>query len=501
MNILDEIFAYKASLYPAARPSLVNSLMAQKGNAIIGEIKRGSPSKGLFAKDLDIPMTVERYTAHDVCGISVLTDQAYFYGSFDDLKYVSQLTDKPILCKDFIVSYQQIAEAYANGASAILLIARMLDEAQLSSLISFAHGLAIEVLMEIHFAEEYEKIKALPFDILGINNRNLDTFHTDVAHSVAVYKKLKLGGVSFPVISESGFMSIDAIERVLSEGFSGVLVGEGMVKEKIEKREQRTHERLQVTKQNIKQNIKQGSSEHGDALHFNDKHKDKMPEKAFMENALNPSIKICGLKDTQMIDVAYKQGATHVGFVLAESKRKVTEEEAKRFITYIRKNNYPMKSVVVLKEVQASYINKLSHTIVPDYFQVHGALIMDEPIDKGIQIIFAMGMKAIKTLIDNGQITSALKANRDTMIPILIDSPVPGSGERFDWTAIPSLQSVIDRPLWIAGGLTPDNVKTLIKTYPIAGVDVSSGVEIAGEKNKEMITAFIKEAKEGFQND
>ena len=459
MNILDEIYAFKASVYPTLRPSLVKNLMLKKGNPIIGEIKRGSPSKGLFAKDLDIPKTIERYVAHDVCGISVLTDQNYFYGGFEDLKCVAQLIDKPILCKDFIVSNQQIAEAYAHGASVILLIARMLDKVKLSSLITFAHQLSLEVLMEIHLAEEYEKIKELPFDILGINNRDLDTFHTDTAHSIAVYKTLNLKEVTFPVISESGFMSIEAIESVLSVGFSGVLVGEGMVKEKIEKRESR------------------------------------------VDTPSTQTIKICGLRDTKAIDVAHREGATHVGFVLAESKRKISIEEAQTFIAYTREKCPPMKSVIVVKDVQASYLNKLSHTVKPDYFQVHGQLITDEPIHKGINLIFAMNMKTVKSLLDKDLIKQALKANGDALTPILIDSPVPGSGETFDWTTIPLLQKAIDRPLWIAGGLTPDNVKSLIKTYHVAGVDVSSGVEIAGVKSKEMMTSFIKEAKEGFQND
>jgi indole-3-glycerol phosphate synthase/phosphoribosylanthranilate isomerase len=456
MNILDEIYAHKASVYPQNRPSLVNSLLQKKGSPIIGEIKRGSPSMGLFAEDLDISNTVERYRRHDVCGISVLTDEKYFYGGFEDLERVSQLTEKPLLCKDFIVSHQQIAKAFSHGASVILLIARMLDKATLSSLIAFAHQLSLEVLMEIHLAEEYEKIKTLPFDILGINNRDLDTFQTDINHSIAVYNELNLKEVSFPVISESGFMSIEAIEHVISKGFSGVLVGEGMVKGKIIKRE----------------NIDGTSKEQ--------------------------SIKICGLKDTSAIDVAYKSGATHVGFVLAESKRKITQEQAQILIAYTQTNCHPMKSVVVLKDVRASYVNTLSKTLNPDYFQVHGDLINDEPIHRTINLIVATRMKAIRALVDHDLV---LTASSDKEMPILIDSSVPGSGERFDWTIIPALKAAIDRPLWIAGGLTPENVKSLIKTYGVAGVDVSSGVEKYGEKNHDMIRLFIKEAKEGFQND
>jgi indole-3-glycerol phosphate synthase/phosphoribosylanthranilate isomerase len=438
MNILNKIYEYKRIAYPIERPSLKAKLLANDGPHIIGEIKRGSPSKGLFAPDLDIEATVARYEAAAVTGYSVLTDKRFFYGGFEDLHTVSGLTSKPILCKDFIVSPDQIAKAFAGGAKVILLIARMLDASVMEALIGFAHMLNMEVLMEIHDASEFAKIESLAFDILGINNRDLETFETDINHSLKVYDQLQLANKPFPVISESGFKHYEAVLNVTSHGFNGVLIGEGMVKDLI---------------------------------------RPKM------------SVKICGIREREHLEAAFRAGASHVGFVLAESKRKIDTETCRQLCAAVRSDYAPMKSVVVLKDVCASELNALHPMVKPDYIQIHGSYKADVPLDDAIKCI-----RAISVGVDQ-----EVKMASDTLLQradiVLLDAAVPGSGECFNWEGIKHMRQVVQKPLWIAGGLSETNVGMLLSKHSIDGVDVSSGVETQGIKDTQKIKGFVEEVR------
>ncbi|MBS7525727.1 bifunctional indole-3-glycerol phosphate synthase/phosphoribosylanthranilate isomerase [Fusibacter paucivorans] len=437
MNILNKIYAYKKIAYPIERPSLKAKLLADDGPHIIGEIKRGSPSKGLFAPDLNIESTVSRYEAASITGYSVLTDKRFFYGGFEDLHALSELTLKPILCKDFIVSPDQIAKAFAGGAKVILLIARMLDTPTMEALIDFAHTLNMEVLMEIHDANEFAKIEHLSFDILGINNRDLETFETDIMHSINVYNQLKLADKPFPVISESGFKHYDAVLKVTAHGFNGVLIGEGMVKDLI---------------------------------------KPKM------------SVKICGISEKKHLEAAFQAGASHAGFVLAESKRKIDIATCGEFCKAVRSDYAPMKSVIVLKDVNASEVNALYASVKPDYIQIHGYFREDVPLEDSIKLIRAF----------SGELQPNIEGN-DLLLQradiVLLDAAVPGSGECFDWDKIEQARQSVQKPLWIAGGLSKKNIALLLSQYQIDGVDVSSGVETQGIKDEQKIRGFVEEVR------
>lgn len=154
---------------------------------IIAECKKGSPSAGILRKEYD-PLKIARsYQKMGASAISVLTDEEFFLGSLSHLKEVSSHISLPIIRKDFIIDELQIEEAYAYGASAILLIVRILDKAQLKHLYSYAKRLGLDVIVETHNEDEIQTALDLEFNVIGINTRDLDTFkiHNDLIHELS----------------------------------------------------------------------------------------------------------------------------------------------------------------------------------------------------------------------------------------------------------------------------------------------------------------------------
>src|SRR5699024_8738257 len=147
---------------------------------IISEIKRASPSKGAINTDVDPVKQATAYEALGASAISVLTDKPFFQGSMDDLRAVRAAVDLPILCKDFMIDPIQIDEAKAAGANMILLIAAALDDAALKSLYTYSLEQGLEVLCEVHNESEMERVLSLGATIIGINNRDLNTFTVDL---------------------------------------------------------------------------------------------------------------------------------------------------------------------------------------------------------------------------------------------------------------------------------------------------------------------------------
>lgn len=192
---------------------------------LIGEIKRASPSKGTINESVDLKTQVTRYEQAGVSAISVLTDPVFFQGSIDDLKTVANLTTLPLLCKDFIIDEKQILRAKAAGASIVLLIVACLSAKQLQHLFTFATVNDLEVLVETHDLIELQQAQALGATLIGVNNRNLETFEVSltVSERLAPYKKEHV------LISESGFKTPEDVQRVAAT-YDGILVGETLMK-------------------------------------------------------------------------------------------------------------------------------------------------------------------------------------------------------------------------------------------------------------------------------
>ncbi len=209
--------------------SFFEALNGGNGSNIIAEIKRRSPSKGPLRPDLDPINLATEYTSAGAKAISVLTEEKFFGGSDTDLVKVASKVTVPILRKDFTVDEYQIWEAKLIGASAILLIAAVLSEAELTELYNLATEIGLDVLVEVHNEEEAEKALKIKPQILGVNNRNLHTFEVSLNTSVKLIHKFgsEHSGVW---VSESGIHKKEDILMLTNQGFKAFLIGESLLK-------------------------------------------------------------------------------------------------------------------------------------------------------------------------------------------------------------------------------------------------------------------------------
>jgi indole-3-glycerol phosphate synthase len=246
MNILDKIIARKYEEVEQAKSllsiadlekmphfsrqnvSLAHALKLATFPKIISEFKRKSPSKGIINADVTPAAVTRDYVRAGAVGLSVLTDIDFFGGSFDDFRAARKENPQiPMLRKDFIVDPYQLYEAKAIGADVILLIAACLTPSEINSLSQQAHQLGLEVLLEVHNAEELERSLGENIDIVGVNNRNLKTFDTSIEKSIELSEKIP---DSFVKISESGLKDAKSIIELYQYGYKGFLIGETFMK-------------------------------------------------------------------------------------------------------------------------------------------------------------------------------------------------------------------------------------------------------------------------------
>ncbi len=206
--------------------SMKKYLTRKEKSGIIGEFKRKSPSKGMLNKYASVEKTSIGYMQAGCSALSVLTDEHFFGGNNKDLTQARQFNYCPILRKDFIIDEYQIVEARSIGADAILLIAAILDKAQIKRLATFAKSLNLEIIFEVHEADELQNLVD-EIDIVGVNNRNLKTFKTDIHTS---FELLPLIPAQYLKISESGIHSPDVALGLRNAGFDGLLIGEQFMK-------------------------------------------------------------------------------------------------------------------------------------------------------------------------------------------------------------------------------------------------------------------------------
>ncbi|MDE6824799.1 MAG: indole-3-glycerol phosphate synthase TrpC [Duncaniella sp.] len=235
-NILDKIIANKRREVEAADsllgtevaittdrvPLSFRQALLDSPTGIIAEFKRRSPSKGEIHPLALVDEVVAAYEGAGAAACSVLTDTVYFGGALTDLMNARAHASLPLLRKDFVVSRRQIAEARACGADAVLLIAAALTAEEIADFTGYAHSLGLEVLFEIHNATELEKY-CPEVDMVGVNNRDLTTFHTDPLLSERVARELPADVVK---VAESGLTSIAEVEHLRASGFRGFLIGE-----------------------------------------------------------------------------------------------------------------------------------------------------------------------------------------------------------------------------------------------------------------------------------
>ena len=207
-----------------------NFLQALKDTStpsIIAEIKKASPSKGIIREDFNVGEIAKIYAQHGARCLSVLTDQEFFQGHPDYLAQAKKECQLPVLRKDFIIDSYQIHESRALGADCILLIVAMLDDSQLLDFCQLAQELNMAVLVESHTKEELQRALKLPTTLVGINNRSLHTFHTDIQLSVALKELIPENKL---IITESGIRTREDVLFMQEQGINTFLIGEHLMK-------------------------------------------------------------------------------------------------------------------------------------------------------------------------------------------------------------------------------------------------------------------------------
>jgi indole-3-glycerol phosphate synthase len=242
-SILDQIFAAKRAEVEAAREKISLKKMIsvaraapasrafiealrQRRPAIIAEVKRASPSKGDILPGLNPAAVARDYAESGAAAISVLTDR-HFKGTLDDLRAVRDAVELPLLRKDFIFDAYQVYEARAAGADAILLIAAMLEREQMRSLAALAAELGMTALVEVHNRDEFSIAEGMGAALIGINNRDLHTFKTDIATTEELLRGYRGSAL---IVSESGIDKPEDIRRLDAAGARAFLIGESLLR-------------------------------------------------------------------------------------------------------------------------------------------------------------------------------------------------------------------------------------------------------------------------------
>jgi indole-3-glycerol phosphate synthase len=240
--ILDEILAHKCREIAEAKErvplselrkrassrtagSFANAIEAEGGIKLIAEIKKASPSKGVLLADFDPAKLARTYAENGAAALSVLTDSQFFQGDSAHLRVAKQVSRLPVLRKEFIIDEYQLWESLAMGADAVLLIVAALGETQLRDFLQISSELGLDALVEVHDAAQLDAALRAEASIIGINNRDLHTFHTDLRATLELAPRIPDDVV---LVSESGIKTAGDVNQLKEAGVDAILVGEAL---------------------------------------------------------------------------------------------------------------------------------------------------------------------------------------------------------------------------------------------------------------------------------
>jgi len=223
-----EALKERLSEAPLVRP-FAQALKRREGEPIrlIAELKKASPSKGVFRGDFDPEAILRAYEQSPASALSILTDEPFFQGSLENLSLARRITTKPLLRKDFLVDEYQVYEARVHGADAVLLIVSALDEKKLRDLLSLSRELGMDTLVEVHTENELEVALKVGATLVGINNRNLENFEVDLGTTLRLRRLVPDDSV---IVSESGIESREQVRQLEEAGVDAILVGENLIR-------------------------------------------------------------------------------------------------------------------------------------------------------------------------------------------------------------------------------------------------------------------------------
>ncbi|NER78046.1 MAG: indole-3-glycerol phosphate synthase TrpC [Leptolyngbya sp. SIO1D8] len=219
---------------PPARDFLAALQSSDRAPALIAEVKKASPSRGIIREVFEPVEIAQAYAAGGAACLSVLTDQTFFQGSFDYLEQIRAAVDLPLLCKEFIIYPYQMYLARVKGADAVLLIAAILKDEDLRYFTRIAQALGMRALVEVHTLEELERVLAIDsIQLIGINNRNLETFETTlkITEQLMQAKQSQMQARDIFIVSESGIHTSADVSQVTQAGAQGILVGESLMRQ------------------------------------------------------------------------------------------------------------------------------------------------------------------------------------------------------------------------------------------------------------------------------
>ena len=464
------------------------------------EVKRASPSKGDIAPDLNPVGLATTYAEAHAQAISVLTEMNYFKGSLRDLIAVADAMEErtkqglhacAVLRKDFLLFEDEIDIAYRCGADAVLLIARILDDEQLVKMANRAQSFDMQAFVEVRETDDLRKLKlvtdalgdaAAKTIVAGVNSRDLATFHTDPLVPASVRNKLPAKAVF-----ESGIHSGADAAYARSLGFTGILVGEAVAKNPPLAKD--VVSSFENGRENAQGKFWKEYAERRDA------------KRAAEPN--HPMVKICGITREEDGLLAAELGADLLGFVFSKTKRLTTEEFVRTFAAKIRAFrtfNAPLLVGVITEtdSVEGQTAIKLAGEGVLDAMQFHGIAphsntvqSANKPAAEPTQPPTHYCAVRVGDAADFDKV-EALRKNGEPRV--LLDAKVEGIPGGTGKTIPESLlrEKAGDIPLWLAGGIKPENVSELVGKFTPELIDVSSGIEDApGIKNAEKMKALF----------
>ena len=447
-------------------PPLVPLLAAEAGTTplLVCEIKRRSPSRGAISPGLDAVEQARRYVAAGVRAVSVLTEPDHFGGTLADLIAVkAAFPQLSVLRKDFLLDERDLEVSWRAGADAVLLLAACLSARELADLHGRAVALGMTALVEVHDAADLARARAVRPPLTGVNSRDLTTFEVDTTLPARLRP-----AVDWPttLLFESGIHCAEDAAFARAAGFDGVLVGEAVVR------------RPQLVAE-LRQVLAAAPSAAGRPPFW---------ERVFAarharRGSHRPLVKVCGITNRQDAETAVELGADLLGFILAPSPRRARPE----VIAEIADLPVPKVGVVVNDTAPA---RRLLDDGLLDAVQLHG----DERPEECYGLAFPY-YKALQVGAPED-----LDRERGYRCPrVLLDAFSAavrgGSGRRVDAGLLQRRVAAepAPRPLWLAGGIGPDNVAAIVETHRPELLDASSGLEAApGRKDPDKLRAFFR---------
>ena len=445
--------------------SLISALTNDSKINIIAEFKRHSPSKGEINSNVDAAKMAAIYQEAGAAAVSVLTEEDYFDGSLDDLRAVRNAVSLPILRKDFIVEEYQVYESAAAGADALLLIVAALNEKELGRLRKLAEDdLGMDAMVEVHTKEELGKALRAGARLIGVNNRDLHTFRVSIETSTQLARDVPEHIV---LVSESGLNS-EAVRKLSAVGYKGFLVGEMLMRARdpahalqdfLEAPTEKRHDRKQVVR-----------------------------------------IKICGITNLADGRAAIAAGANMLGFnFYRQSPRFVEPSSAHAIIDALRSEldrfHEPVTMVGIFVNESAAKIAQIADQAALDAVQLHG----DETSEFCEELKRLLPNRFLIKVLATDAEPSQEQIGQYDVDAIMLDAfdmnLRGGTGRSVDWTIARRTQAIVPC-LFLAGGLSPENVAAAVAAVQPYAVDACSRLESSpGKKDAQRMKEFVRAAR------